>query len=199
MTKPYYLLLITPLFLSPSVLAGSIIKCEAADGSISFADTRCRSGQKQLSIQLHKERRVKKQTTQQNLEKAAEFPDDNSQKNLPAYIFKAKFVQALSSSTSIKMSMVEYFLYRGRWPKKMEDMGYQVKDMTSSLITGTEVSKQGRFSIKLAEEFGDEKAIWFYPNLVMGGSQIEWTCYSNFPVSILMNPTGTEICKSKYF
>lgn len=179
--------------------AGSIIKCQSADGSITYADTRCPAGQKQLSKKTHQQRRVSEQTSLKNLENAAEFPAEQQPARIPALLFQSQFAQVLSSVQVIKISIIEYYMYRGRWPSALEDIGYQADEMTSSLIEKTELSAEGRIQLKLKETFGENKEVWFYPRMVMGGTQIEWSCYTNFPASLLQNPAGMALCHSRFF
>ena len=198
-TMPYLSALIGLLILSFQLHAGSIIKCRAADGSITFADTRCPAGQTQLSKTTHKQRRIQQQTTEKNLEKGAEFPADESTPKLPRLVFQSQFSQVLASLNSIKFAVIEYYTYRGRWPGTLEDLGFNPDEMTSSLIDATDIDQDGRIRAELNDEFGDDKEVWLYPKLVMGGTQIEWSCYTNFPGELLQGMTGTALCQSRYF
>lgn len=184
---------------SQAVHAGSIIKCQASDGSITYADTRCPAGQKQLSKKTHQQRRISEQTTPKNLENAAEFPDEKQPAKIPSLLFQSQFAQVLSSLQVIKLSVVEYYIYRGRWPGSLQDIGYVADEMTSSLIVKTELSSEGRIQARLNQQFGDNKEVWLYPRMVMGGTQIEWSCYTNFPANRLQNPVGITLCESRFF
>ncbi len=198
--KTLNLTILCGLFLvSYPAYSGSIIKCEGADGSITFADTRCPANQVQTAKKTYQQRKAVKQTSQKNLEKAAEFPDDGSTPRMSGYFVQSQLAQVFSSIMPIKLSMTEYFMVSGRWPEKLQDMRFNPADMTSSLIDATELDRQGRLNIKLNKQFGENKAIWLYPKMVMGGTQIEWLCYANFPKNILSNPVGQELCSSRYF
>jgi len=187
------------LLLGLNAQAGSIIKCQAADGSITFADTRCPAGHSQLSKKSHQQRRLSNKTSLKNLQKGSEFPDDETTTQIPRLLFQARFSQILSSLTPIKFSMIEYYLYRGKWPQKLEEVGFKTTQMTSSLIRATNLSDAGRLQVKLALEFGDNKELWLYPRSVMGGTQVEWDCYTNFPPNLLTSPAGQRLCNSRYF
>jgi hypothetical protein len=187
------------MLFSVNASAGSIIKCQAADGSITFVDTRCPTGQNQVSKKSYQHKVVKPQSSIQNLQNGVEFPAQQAMPVTARQVFQAKFVQALSSVSGIKISMVEYYMYRGTWPEKIQDLGFNPEDMNSSLIHQTRVLDQGRINIQLAQDFGENKQIWLYPTLVMGGTQIEWSCFSNFPAQVLKSATGSDLCTSRYF
>ncbi len=187
------------LLYSMPLHAGSIIKCRAADGSITFADTRCPDGQAQLSKKSHQTRRLHKQTSQKNLAKGAEFPAAEHPPKIPRMLFQSKFAKVLASLHSVKLGVIEYYLYRGRWPASLQDLGFDRKEMTSSLIDNTAISEEGRISVDLNPELGEDKQVWLYPRLVMGGTQVEWNCYTNFPAELLQGMAGTSLCQSRYF
>jgi hypothetical protein len=196
---PMQLIILILVFASSTVSAGSIIKCQAADGSITYADSRCPAGQQQLSKQSHQQVRRQSKASIKNLQKGAEFPESGKLARIPRLLFQTRFSQALSSLMVLRNPLVEYYIYRGQWPRHLEDIGLDSKQMTSSQIVVTELAERGRLKAQLKPEFGDDKVIWLYPKEVMGGTQIEWTCYSNFPVSLLTGPTGFRLCESRYF
>ena len=187
------------LLLSMKAQAGSIIKCQAADGSITFADTRCPAGQSQLSKKAQQQRRLSNKTSLKNLQKGSEYPPAKFNGTMSKIVFQSNFVQALQSLQAIKMNMVQFYLYRGQWPQKLEDMGLQKERMTSSLIRETSLADQGRLQIKLSDNMGEKREIWLYPNSAMGGTQIEWQCYTNYPAELLIAPTGQQLCQSRFF
>jgi hypothetical protein len=186
-------LLVTPLF------AGSIIKCEAEDGAVTYADSRCPAGHKQVSKKSYRQVQRSSQASVKNLEKASEFPDSAGFSTIPKQLFQARFIQALSALSALKYQLVEHRLYRGQWPKSIADLGLDPKQMNSSQIASTEVAEHGRLKASLRPDLGDNKVIWLYPREVMGGTQLEWTCYSNYPLSMLTTPSGQRLCESRYF
>ncbi len=179
--------------------AGTILKCQAADGSITYADTRCPGQQTLLSKQKHQPQIKQPPRNIKNIEHMAEFPPDQKQLPFARQVFQAKFVQALSSISTIKISMTEYYLMRGEWPENLAAMGFEAGDMSSSTIQQTQVMPEGRLLLKLVKDFGEDKQIWIYPHPVMGGTQIEWICYSNFPSYNLKNTAGGILCNSRNF
>lgn len=191
--------LIILVFVAVPAWSGSIIKCRAADGSITFSDSRCPAGQQQVSKKTFQQRRVQKTTTLKNLESASEYPAEEAGGLLSNMVFQSRFAQVLSVSSVLKLSMTEYYIYRGQWPDSLEDLKLDPSSMTSSQITATEISGQGRIRLQLNSEFGENKEVWLYPREVMGGMQIEWACYSNFPAKMLTNAGGFELCQSRYF
>lgn len=199
MKSVHQLVVYLALLLPVGANAGSIIKCESADGSITFADTRCPAGQTQLSKKSYQQRKLEKQTSRKSVEKAAEFPDDGSRPVMDNYVFMAKLSKVLSSVTMLKIKMSEYMNYHGRWPENLQDMNYRAEEMISTLITETSLSTEGRVNVRLSEEFGKNKGIWIYPEMVMGGEHIEWQCYANFPAAQLSTGTGVAVCQSRYF
>ncbi len=191
--------LLSLLIYSLPLHAGSIIKCRAADGSITFADTRCPDGQAQLSKKSYQTRRLHKQTSQKNLAKGPEFPAEENPPPIPRMLFQSKFAQVLTSLQSVKLGVIEYYMYRGSWPASLQDLGFDTREMTSSLIDNTAISEEGRISVQLNSELGEKKEVWLYPSLVMGGTQIEWSCYTNFPADLLQGAAGNSLCQSRYF
>jgi hypothetical protein len=184
---------------SLSLNAGSIIKCQAEDGSITFADTRCPAGHTLLSHKKFHTTYRQPPVNIKNLEKMPEFPATEKRSALAKNLFQAKFTQILSSISMIKISMSEYHFVNGSWPQNLQDLGFDASEMTSSLITQTQVMEQGRIRIKLAQDFGEDKQIWIYPKPVMDGTQIEWICYSNFPKADLHMVSGATLCNSRFF
>ena len=179
--------------------SGSIIKCRAADGSITFSDSRCPAGQQQVSKKTYQQRRVQKKTTLKNLESASEYPADEAGGMLSNLVFQSRFAQALSATSILKLSVIEYYTYRGQWPSSLQDLNLDPATMTSSQIDATEIGEQGKIRFQLNADFGENKEIWLYPKEVMGGMQIEWACYSNFPAKMLTNAGGIELCQSRFF
>ena len=179
--------------------AGTILKCQAADGSITYADTRCPEQQTLLSKQKHQPLIDHPPRNIKNIEHMAEFPPDQNQLPFARQVFQAKFVQALNSISTIKTSMAEYYLVRGEWPENLAAMGFEEEKMSSSIIQQTQVMPEGRLQLKLVKDFGEDKQIWIYPHPVMGGTQIEWICYSNFPSYNLKSTAGGTLCNSRNF
>ncbi len=194
----FLIVLVLAVIASPA-WAGSIIKCQSADGAITYSDSRCPAGYQQVSKKTYQQRRLQADTSIKNLESAAEYPADSSESTLPPLVFQSRFAQALSASSAIKVSMMEYYLYHGKWPESLEAMGLDSRRMTSSQIDATEIAEQGRIRFKLSRDFGDNKEIWLSPTEVMGGTQIEWRCFSNFPAALLSSAAGIKLCTSRYF
>lgn len=216
----YSLYLIGGLFavMSFTSQAEVIITCKALDGSITYVNTHCPAGYKQLSKKNYEVKTIIKsitikdssndpqdkpdisaETPHKDLEKSTKFTDDGKSPKLASYVFLAKFAQVLSSVSLVKTEIAQYYLYRGRWPGHLSDLGYEPADKKSSVIDSTSISGQGRIRIDLGDGFGNNKQLWFYPTLIMGGHQIEWSCYANFLQSQLTQVTGDSICESRDF
>lgn len=184
---------------SPAIQAGNILKCVAADGSITYADTRCPAASTLLSHKKPSPRLRQPPQNMKNIEQGAEFPAAETQLPSARRVFQAKFVQALSSVSAIKIGITEYFMLRGEWPEDLEALGFDSSNMHSSLIEQVSVISQGRIQIRLVKDWGADKQIWIYPRSVMGGTQLEWICYSNFPSYDLTTGTGNSLCNSRIF
>ena len=196
-----YILTIISVYTAGLVNATNVIKCEDAEGAISYADEQCPAGQTQLRQIKYKEYKAPKNASPKSLEKAAEYPEQGQPlPKIPTTVFQSKLNQALLSVTAVKQGMQEYYLAQGKWPRVLKDLGFEPRDMTTDLILKTIVTTRGQISIKLSKSFGARKEVWFYPKLEMGGTQMKWICYTNFPPSLLRDKiSGDELCLSRYF
>lgn len=192
--------LVLPLLAGADAAAGTIIECRAADGSITFADTRCPAGQQQVRKKTYRERPLEARGDLDKLENGAEFPaDDAAAPPAAKFLFASRFVDALSSTQALRMMLTEYYVLNGEWPATFEDMGLSEQAMTSSTISASRLRGDGRLVFTLADDFGADKRIVLAPAEAMGGTRIEWRCYSNFPAPWLVSPMGQRLCESRYF
>ena len=195
------ILTIVSLLVAQAAFGINVIKCQDAEGAIAYADTMCPPGHTQVTKIKYNEYRAAKNVSHKSLEKGAEFPEQ--EQPLPRTgmkIFQTRFIQALGSVSAVKISMKEYYLAQGKWPATLKDLGFEARDMTTNLITKTEVTPKGQISIQLDRVFGQNKEVWFYPKLEMGGTQMKWVCYANFPNSQLHDKiSNQQLCLSRYF
>ena len=184
-----------------SIQAANVIKCKNSEGEISYADTTCPAGQTELRQIQYKEYKASKNSSLRSLEKGTKFPEQKSSLSAKSIaLFQSRITQVLQSILPVKQKIQEYYLSRQKWPLALNHIGYKSREMTSDLITKTEITLKGQLSVKLSRSFGSKKEIRFYPKLEMGGTQIRWVCYTNFPAAQLSNKVdGRPICLSRYF
>lgn len=195
------ILTIVSLLVSQAAFGLSVIKCQDAEGAIAYAEAMCPPGHTQVTKIKYNEYRAAKSVSHKSLEKGAEFPEQ--EQPLPRTsikLFQSRLTQALGSVSAVKTSMKEYYLTQGKWPGTLKDLGFAARDMTTDFITKTEVTPKGQISITLDDVFGENKEVWFYPKLEMGGTQMKWVCYANFPNSLLHDKiSDQQLCLSRYF
>lgn len=200
--KPLFCILLTYITLTAQyVQAANVIKCKNAEGEISYADTTCPAGQTELRQIKYKEYKASKNSSLRSLEKGAIFPEQKTGTSAKANaLFHSRFTQVLQSIQPVKQSMQEHYFSKQKWPLTLSHIGYKSRDMTSAQITKTDITIKGQISVKLSRSFGVKKEIWFYPKLEMGGTQLKWVCYTNFPASQLKNKIDdSPLCLSRYF
>lgn len=191
--KPIYLFI---LFISPfSLNAATIVKCQNINGDISYSEDSCPSNTRQLSKTKLKAYKTSQAISQKNLQKAPPFPEHKSTTQQKAKLV-AKLSKVLSSLTAIKHKMTEFYMRAGTWPESFHAIDLNPKALKSSLINKTVLDKNGRIKVELNDSLGKRKKLWIYPQSVMGGTQIEWQCFTNFPESML-TVGNSDICVSR--
>ncbi len=192
MKYPFFILLISSSF---SLQAATIVKCQNISGDISYADDICPSNTRQLSKTKLKAYKTSQSISQKDLKKTKTYPEQESSAQQKA-ILVARLSRVLSSLTAIKIKMTEFYMQSGAWPESFHTIKLNPKALNSSLINKTILDKNGRIKVELNRIFGTRKQLWVYPQSVMGGTQIEWQCFTNFPKSML-EEGNTEICLSR--
>jgi hypothetical protein len=96
----------------------------------------------------------------------------------------------------LKAATTQYFMSSGTWPENLEALGFDAAAMTNSMIDGVTVGPEGTLRLRLNRRLGEHKAIALTPSVVMGGTQVEWNCFSNFPNELFAGP-GPAICQSR--
>lgn len=174
--------------------ASAFYKCDDGLGEISYQNHPCSPTATQKKVRVY----IPKQT---GMENATEYTEENtttntSTANQPAMQLYSEISTAVASLTPIKMSAAEYHNMNGSWPKKLSDIRLDKKAMTSRHIESVKLAKQGQIIAHLNKSFGSNKKIILKPKEVLGGTNLEWTCYANFVKSSL-SYNNRSICESK--
>ncbi len=190
-----YLLFLALSFNSLQLHAATIVKCQNLFGDISYADEKCPANTTQLSKTKLKPYKTSQAISQKDLQKAKAYPEQPSTAQQKA-IFIARLSKVLSSLTAIKSKMTQFYMQAGVWPESFHAIKLKPESLKSSLINKTILDKKGRIKVQLNSVFGNQKQLWLYPEPVMGNTQIEWQCFTNFPKSML-NAGNSDICLSR--
>ena len=183
----------TVFTLAASASASSLYKCQSASGRFVYSDTPCRKDaetiyKKQSSPEISGS--VGRDEFVEPEKAEASGPDVTA-----AYVFRARVVSAISSLAPIKVASTEYHMAQGKWPKDLNDLGLDPKTVTSSLVDQVFIKDGGAIVANLNQSFGTHKKIVLTPKVVMGGTQVEWSCASNFTSAQLGGPQ--RICESR--
>ncbi|MBL7003617.1 MAG: pilin [Gammaproteobacteria bacterium] len=189
------ILIVLTLFILSPAYAGTIVKCINDLDEISYADEVCSYGTRELSKTVLQSYKTSEWISKKNLKKAKPYPEQSISKQNKALI-QSRIIQVMSSLTMIKVKMAEYYMTNAKWPTEFQQIKLSQKSLTSSLIDKTQLDKNGRMKVKLNRVLGTKKQLWLYPQAVMGNSQIEWQCYTNFPASWLRFE-GQQLCLSR--
>lgn len=184
------------LCVSSTLQASTIVKCENRFGDISYAEDTCPYGSTQLSKTNLKPYKTSQAISQKDLQKAKAFPEQSSSSKEKA-ILVARLSKVLSSLAAIKVKVAEFYMRTDVWPESFHIIELDPKTLNSSLIKKTLLDKNGRIKVELNEQFGEYKQLWLYPQGVMGNTQVEWSCYTNFPSSMLKAGGEEDICLSR--
>jgi len=183
MKNSLFLALISSI-LSFNLNATTIVKCQSMSGDISYADDVCPSNMRQLSKTKLKAYKTSQSISRKDLKKSIEFPEHSSSMQQKAILI-ARLSSVLASLSPIKIKMTEFYMSAGTWPGSFHAIKLNPKALRSSLINKTILDNNGRIKVELNRSFGTRKQLWLYPESVMGGTLIEWQCFTNFPKSML--------------
>lgn len=178
-----------------SLQAATIVKCQDINGDVSYADDECPGNTRQLSKTKLKAYKTSQAISHKDLKKSKAYPEHVSSSQEKA-ILVARLSKVLSSLSPIKIKMTEFYMETGIWPESFHTIELSPKSLKSSLINKTTLDKNGRIKVNLNQSMGKQKQLWIYPQSVMGGTSIEWQCFTNFPKSML-DAGNSDICISR--
>lgn len=181
--------------LSLSMQAATIVKCQNIEREITYGEDTCPENTRQLSKTRLKEYKTSQFISHKDLKKSKAFPEHSSSKQQKALLI-ARLAKVLLSLAPIKTKMTEFYMSAGRWPESFHAIQLNPKTLKSSLINKTLLDKNGRINVTLNRLLGNNKQLWIYPESVMGGTSIEWQCFTNFPKSMLQ-AGNSDICVSR--
>lgn len=183
--------------LSNHALGSTIVKCENRFGDITYADAKCPAGSTQLSKTTMRPYKTSRNISNKDLQNVDAFPEPDRQiSRQQQALFVSRMSKVLTSLSTIKFQLVEKFTETGQWPDSFHQIGLDPAELHSTLVNKTILKKSGRLHIELKSLFGNDKQIWLVPQSVMGGTQVEWRCYANFPAS-WFELSQQEICQSR--
>lgn len=181
-----------------SLPALAVYKCTNAQGEVAYQDSECQAGavEKKMHVAVPStpaEPKPAPGSDEQISDKA--FVDEGS-----PIVIRAELSNVLATLSPIKMRLIEYYAYAGKWPKSLADIDLKVSEMTSSHIDKIVLSDIGgnKRAIKayLNQSFGKDKRLILMPKSVMGGTSFEWQCFANFNKQSL-SYGGQQLCESR--
>ncbi len=174
---------------APAGHAAKLYQCQDHAGETTFRDTPCAAGEETVRTRAMHPR-------------ASEPPADATPQ-APAgtqvqpagiagtHLQLANLAQALSSLTPIKLLVTEYYQINGRWPAKLEELGFEPSTMHNQQISGVDLQPGGAIHAELTDLFGSRKRLTLRPRSAMGGTQLEWSCTANLPAQTLARLYGS--------
>jgi len=166
-----------------SLPALAVYKCTNAQGEVAYQDSECQDGavEKKMHVAVPStppEPRPALTAEQQQLAQNA-FVDEGS-----PIVIRAELSNVLATLSPIKMRLIEYYAYAGKWPNSLADIDLKASEMTSSHIDKMTLSDIGGntrgIKAYLNPSFGENKRLILMPKSVMGGTSFEWQCFANF-------------------
>jgi hypothetical protein len=115
---------------------------------------------------------------------AAESPPAARTAERQAFV-RAKLATALAQLAPIRLMMTEHYMTMGAWPASAAEIGLDPETLTSSVIAGVSLAKDGTIVAKLSPELGADVTLRLAPEPVMGGTSLEWRCRVNLAPSLL--------------
>lgn len=180
------------LLVSLPVMAANFYKCKSSSGDITFNDKPCPKESKTTDKGKLNSFRISGTVGSKEYTDNSPEPDTQT-----ALIFRAKFTGILESLTPLKRTITQYYFERGKWPEDLEAMGFDNQSMQSKDIRDVRIKKNGKIVAMLKERHGKNKIIILNPKPAMGGTSLDWQCWSNFPRSLL-GGGELEICGSRH-
>jgi len=175
--------------------ASSLYKCQSANGRFVYSDTPCRKDAETI-YKKQSSPDISGSVGRDEFVEPDKTGESESQADVTAaYVFRARFVSAMSSLAPIKVASTEYHMTQGKWPRDLQALGLDPKTVNSSLVDRVIIKDGGAIVADLNQSFGMRKKIVLTPKVVMGGTQVEWGCASNFTSVQLGGPQ--KICDSR--
>lgn len=179
------------LLWSTQVFAANFYKCEDSSGQVTFSDKPCPTKSKTTAKGKLNSFRISGTVGNQ------EFKDDKPERDPNSvFIFRAKFTNILQSLTPLRLSITQYYMDRGNWPKNLEALGFESQSMQSRDIDNVRIKKNGKIVAMLNERHGENKFVVLIPKPALGATKLDWSCWSNFPRSLL-GGGELELCGSR--
>lgn len=184
--------LIVLLFISTSTTAASFYKCQTSSGEITFSDKPCPKKSKTTAKGKLNSFRITGTVGNEEYTDNSPEPDTTT-----ALIFRAKFTSILESLSPLRRTITQYYFERGKWPENMEALGFEKQSMQSKDISNVRIKNNGKIVAILNHRHGENKIIVLNPKPAMGGTSLDWQCWSNFPRSLL-GGGELELCGSRH-
>jgi len=186
-------LLITALLLLP-IQASAFYKCSDNQGGISYQKAPCSGASTQKKVHVY----IPKKSGIENSSEFTEAKPAGSEQSTEQSkaIMLSKLSAAINSLAPIKASSAQYFHMNGHWPKKLSDIGVDKKSVKSSHINAVKLNKKGGIVAQLNSSYGENKKVLLQPKNILGGTNLEWTCYANFTKAAMFF-NNHSICESR--
>lgn len=175
-----------PMMFSLSVLvtlpatAANYFKCVGPDGSVIFSDTECPD-----SAQVVTEKTLKSGSLTGHVE-GGPFQDGRNDLSLEQMLqIRSQLAEVISSLSPLKVAAAEHRASTGEWAGTLENLGFDSRKMSSSLIRNVRLGRSGSIIAQLDKSLGAEKMVVLNPREVLDGSQLEWECAANFSPLIM--------------
>ncbi len=185
------LLVIISLTFSSLGGAAKLYKCRDADGHIVYQDELCTDQAETLREQQYDSPRDSVTTSRSRSRRGpalavsdGPFLGEESKQWNP-FVLAAKLSQVLSSLQGIKTQVHQYWMINGEWPQQLEQIGLDFQEMSSTEINSVQLGLDGAIIASLSETFGDAKMVALSPQIVMGGTSMEWRCATTFTEKVV--------------
>lgn len=178
-------------------LAHAFYKCVDEQGKTTYQKTACPADTSQSKVRVasHMEKSSAQRAFESDEFTGREFTTDESTEDTKTMLIRQQLASAIASLSALKITMADYHSANGVWPKRFSDIGINDSSMKSSTIESIGIETNGEFIVKLNSALGDHKKVLMKPEIVLGGTSIEWRCYANFTREVL-SFSGRQICES---
>ena len=185
--------------------AAAYFKCTDGQGGTTFQEFPCPEAAEQVEEKIRGEHRstdtpsgvaASRATTSGELRYTKPYPEDNQVALSEAPVIRSRLSSALASLTPIRSLMTEFFVSNGAWPTQFAEIGLQERELSSDQIETVRLEAEGVLVARLDPVIGADKFVALQPQIVLGGTSIEWQCFANFPEAIL-NLGGAGVCLSR--
>lgn len=104
---------------------------------------------------------------------------------IAVYKKKAIFSMAVADVHALKIMVFQHYLDTGKWPENLLDLGLDKDSMKSRSVNGVWLERDGVLAFELTKDLGSNMHVKLVPEMVMGGSNLQWSCFSNLPSPVL--------------